>query len=371
MKVNKIPDNFLTSENILYDKISPSLFTSIQKGCAYQNILYRIDNKRISNSDESSSLLLPISNNAIIGTIVHKMVELRSNGEINSKEDFNAKWDQEVFKTENKLIKGNIYLKHGFLINHLKKLQAMKSILSMPNFFPIEDKIKFSNQMIFGRTSEVGIWDIDFLHGTIDKVVFNENGIEIIDYKTGRICESDESLVVKEDYVVQLKLYAILFEKKFNKTVNSLAIIDIVGNKTQIKFNHAELKQLYDSVKDLIEELNNRIIDQNWMSLKQIDKDRCPKCICRSICRFYWESDVVSEHDIEGNLKNIYSNGVIEIQTDNNVTIRVKDTCNYNKDDLDQLKNHRIRVINIYFIREIFSIRIFTAKEWTRIYDVG
>ena len=104
MKINKVPNNLLSLDNFFYEKISPSVFTSIQKGCAFQNILYRIDKKNHSNSGELNSLLLPVSNNAVIGIIIHKMFELRTNGEINSDEDFIKCWDQEIYKAEEKLI---------------------------------------------------------------------------------------------------------------------------------------------------------------------------------------------------------------------------------------------------------------------------
>ena len=216
MKINKVPNNLLSLDNFFYEKISPSVFTSIQKGCAFQNILYRIDKKNHSNSGELNSLLLPVSNNAVIGIIIHKMFELRTNGEINSDEDFIKCWDQEIYKAEEKLIVKNDHLKHGFLINHLKKLQAMKSVLLLPVHSKKEEGNIFIGCLNQGRTSELGIWDVEYLHGTIDKVVYSENRIEIIDYKTGRIFENDECVALKEDYVVQLKLYAILFEKKFN-----------------------------------------------------------------------------------------------------------------------------------------------------------
>lgn len=368
MKVTEIPDNLFVLDNILYKKMSPSVFTSVKTGCAFQNVLYRVDIEKNSNSIDYNSFLLPISNNALIGTIIHKMFEFRSNGEINSNEDFINCWDKAIFQKEEEIIIKNGHLKHGFLINHLKKFQAMKSVLSVPILSKKVESNIFTSQINLSKTSEVGIWDVDYLHGTIDKIVYNGNEIEIIDYKTGRIFDNDECISIKEDYVVQLKLYAVLFEKKFNKIVHSLAIIDLSGNKTQIEFNHKDLIELYEQVKVVLNELNNKISAQNWESLHKIDEQRCPNCICRSACNFYWGSGIVSEHDIQGNLINVFDNGVIEIRTDNNIQIRVKDIMNYESQDLKLFKDHKIRIMNIYLLREVASIKIYIAKEWTRIY---
>ena len=371
MKVLLIPENFLTDGDLYFEKISPSLFTTFQKRCILQNILIKADKITRQERDDNDSYILPISLNAIWGTIIHKMFELRSNGMIKSSDNFNEYWDNQIFKEEEKLIQQNDNLKHGFLVNHFKRLQTMKLVLSMPIFKENKDYDKFTKKLNLNKTSEVDIWDVDYLHGSIDKIVFLHTGIEIIDYKSGQIFTDDENEYIKEDYIMQLKLYALLFEKKFKIEVKALSIIDSMGIKIPVVFQHEELDLLYAQVQKLIIEINQKISEHNWDGLYKTDMKQCPTCQSRSVCSYYWNGGITIEHDIQGTLKKVFNNGVLEVEIPDKSLVRVKDIYHYSKDELELIIGKRIRIMNVYFSKEVISLKIYVAKEWTRIFCIN
>ena len=82
--------------NIAFKKInrvSPSQFHSMKK-CAYKSLLAEAFEKKP---------LLPVSPNAYLGTVLHKILELISRGEIKNETEFNSRFDSEILLMENKL----------------------------------------------------------------------------------------------------------------------------------------------------------------------------------------------------------------------------------------------------------------------------
>ena len=90
-------------ENINYkriNRISPSQYYSL-KSCAYKSILAEAFDKRP---------LLPLSPNAYLGTVLHKILELISKGQISDEQQLNLVFNREVNKMETFLIEKGLSL---------------------------------------------------------------------------------------------------------------------------------------------------------------------------------------------------------------------------------------------------------------------
>src|SRR5687768_3539401 len=74
-------------------RVSPSQFYSM-KNCAYKSLLAEAFGKRP---------LLPVSPNAYLGTVSHKILELISRAEIKNETEFNSRFDTEILLMENDL----------------------------------------------------------------------------------------------------------------------------------------------------------------------------------------------------------------------------------------------------------------------------
>ena len=87
-----IPDVLFSSKLEPLTRISPSKFTSLQT-CPLREI-WAANNK---------PKLLPISPAAYLGTVVHKLIELGSQGRIKNEEEMLACWETIVKDTEKEI----------------------------------------------------------------------------------------------------------------------------------------------------------------------------------------------------------------------------------------------------------------------------
>ena len=208
MTIPLIPKSII-SESIKFDKISPSKYTGLVKGCVYKELIFK---SLYSNKE----FILPFPIAAYTGTVAHKMFEYTVNGLINNSEDFLLLWNKEIEKLEADIIRNNSFSSLLLpLIDHekfYKTLEAVSKIIATRK--PLKHSKPSSSEVPQKQSpSEVKIDDVEFLTGSIDLVNEIEGGVEILDYKTGNIFENGQEIVeIKEDYVSQLKLYALMYQ---------------------------------------------------------------------------------------------------------------------------------------------------------------
>lgn len=120
------------------------------------------------------------------------------------------------------------------------------------------------------------------LNGRLDRLDKNENGLSIIDYKTGKSATLSE---IEQGEAVQLPFYALLAETELKQTVNQVSYLTLSNNVkfgAQIAGDELETisQQIGDRLSQIITELNNGKELTAWG-----DEKTCQYCNINRICR--------------------------------------------------------------------------------------
>jgi hypothetical protein len=134
--------------------------------------------------------------------------------------------------------------------------------------------------------------------GYVDHAYRDEVGIVIRDYKSGYIVEptDDGTSLVKEDFVVQLRLYAALYSMTFNQWPAKLELTPIQGESVIVPFDPAECMTLLNEAKALWDEINSAVLHTQEEHLSPANlaspsPETCRHCGYRPICSAYLHSD--------------------------------------------------------------------------------
>ena len=225
MVIPKIPNNVETSFSEV-DTLSPSVFTQIKDGCKFKYILQK--SVREKTKGMGISLTYPPGQAALYGSIIHLMFEKRMKGLIPDTDSFERVWENEVEKVRNDL--KSKYPLYNFKNDYSKMFDAEDVVMNMTPVVNIQNGMSSnSNQMSsFERPYKIP----DMLYGKIDRISFENGKTEIIDYKTGNVF--DENGIIKQIYIDQLNLYALLYETVENASVDKLTIIDKQGSPIDV-----------------------------------------------------------------------------------------------------------------------------------------
>lgn len=341
-------------------RISPSQYNTI-KNCAYKLVLAEAYEKKPQ---------LPHSPYAYMGTVIHRVLEKIIKGYVKNETDFNLIFIEEVTNME-KYLKDNGLEYYTPLKQNVKDF-GMKKILLQRR---VNHQAKHINNS-FRYISEKWYETRDgILGGKIDLIIDNSNDIEIIDFKTGNIKsdvldDNHESNDIKEEYKVQLKLYAFLYYDTERRFPTKLNIVNMQNEKFSVEFNIEECLMLYNEVKDDLNQINSCIETNKLSELAILSESNCKRCLYRPACSFYNEylSRNVGKTDLSGIITNIkkFLNGSVSIEiliNDQIYVIRGFNESNFNY--LNNLKNNRIYVYNI-FEKEEFTYQV---NKTTMIYE--
>ncbi|MGD8782537.1 MAG: UvrD-helicase domain-containing protein [Ignavibacteria bacterium] len=111
-----------------------------------------------------------------------------------------------------------------------------------------------------------------YLYGIIDKIIFDDDKILIVDYKTDNI-KVDEINERAENYLPQLKFYSLLaasMNKKVNEIHCKLIFLNHPDNYFEAKFNREELTGFKDEIKNMV----NKIRSKDYTPVLE----HCKKC---------------------------------------------------------------------------------------------
>ncbi len=111
-----------------------------------------------------------------------------------------------------------------------------------------------------------------YLYGRIDKVIFYNDKIKILDYKTDDILPA-EIKKRGDQYLSQLKFYAYILSRFFVDTqIFELQVVFIKNPEVKVQFrlNKLDIKQMKDEIGKMIEAL------KTWTFIK--NTDYCPGC---------------------------------------------------------------------------------------------
>jgi hypothetical protein len=299
----------------LLNHISPSQYHSAIS-CPYKLVL--------ANSFGYQPLL-PLNVNAHFGSIIHKMIELISRGDIHDEQTFSENWINLISKKEEEL-KGkgltsitplkyfvtDFALKKNQVKNILKKkLEKIKyTSKTSSSIFYAEKRLENSNKSITGIA---------------DLVIESAFGATILDFKTGKIYSDaiDECGIteptIKKEYEIQLKLYAHLYFLMNEKYPKALYIVNLTNDFIEVKFENADCERIYSEAVDFLESTNSFIIKNDIQSIANPSLDNCKYCSYRPACNFYFDwltANFESVNDLFGKVVKVnqFKNNTLGLQ---------------------------------------------------------
>ena len=285
--------------------ISPSRAYSLDK-CALREVL-------ISNKKRP---LLPISPAARLGSVAHAVLEEAAKGFIHDRPTFDNCWDKHLGRIESQMSSSPIESHLVPLIDsarafEVKKLHTWKLVLTE---FIERRQLDKSNTYV---GSEVWIQSHDAkVVGRIDLLIAKNGNCEIIDYKTGAIV--DESGSIKEEYKLQMKMYAALYHESEGVWPNRLTLVGVDRKRFEVSFESSNCTQLLASFTDNIAKLNERILEgANEADLSSPSAETCRYCLYRPGCSNYWNQRTDSEEwpsDVAGRVVEITISGIGKIR---------------------------------------------------------
>lgn len=259
-------------------RISPTTYCNL-RSCKLKGIL----------SENHYPPLLPISPVAYLGSIIHRLFELASKGKISNTDELNKTWTNLIEQTEEKISKNpleahlvplesntrNFEVKRIMAYNAVQKIISNKKTDAKTTEYISEKWLKTED----GRV--VGMADI---------IYQNKKYVEIIDLKTGIITEEiNNNTTVKQDYQIQLKMYAALYFLSNGFWPNKLIIEGLNKQKYEIAFEPKECLDIINNAKKEFYEINIGIENGNTpKDFANPTKDSCKYCIYRPSCKEYW-----------------------------------------------------------------------------------
>lgn len=255
---------------------------------------------------------LPSSPNKYFGIAAHGIVSKALTGRIYDINQFYEEWNNTLRDLELKLLENNfnrnmVPLNQSISLFDLKKKLLLKKI--SPYFTPSNN-----NKNIRGSNGGIEKWvqsEDGIVGGYVDQLVTGNNGIEIIDFKTGNI--KDNFNQIKEEYKVQLLLYAAIIYENYKVWPISTVLKSLNGTEIVINPNLDDCIQLLKEAKKNFKKINKIILEcKNEQVLMEelgaSDLKVCYFCNYRPLCNRYWkmkEDNFGVTNDVKGELKYI------------------------------------------------------------------
>lgn len=352
-------------ENIEFKKLKrilPSQFF-LMKNCAYKALLAEAFDKRP---------LLPVSPNAYLGNVLHKILELIAKNEIRSDAEFDAAFNSEVLSVEEMLMREG----HDFFVPlqmnvrgfGTKKIQLRKHLKSENRLHGQKNSIKYSAEKWLESKDKL-------IGGRIDLIIDVDDEAEIIDFKTGAITENcfddtgESYITVKEEYQEQLKLYGYLFFENNGRLPAKLTLIDLAKQKFDVAFSYDECVILSEQAKTLLNDVNSSV-DSKQFSANPTESN-CKFCLYRPACSFYLERLKQAHlfNDISGGIHNVvrYKNGNVSVFISNgNETVTI---AGFGHEAFEYFNSNRNKVITVFNLKKESADFVYSATKTTKIYE--
>lgn len=258
-------------------KVTPSAWLTLRQ-CPWRVLLARYYKEKP---------LLPSHPNAILGRILHTALEKVTKGELTTNEAFNVWWEKVVSQAEQELINKGwgqfVPLKENTRHFGLKKIQVRNRLKNHENR-SVSYNSGFSKAVEQKLASSDGL-----LTGQLDCIIWRNDQVEIRDYKTGAITTQDddnEHPKVKEEYELQMKLYACLFHEHYGYFPNKLVLEDLNGKEYEVYFTEKESSILLAEIQSTLSLVNQNIARGESDKLAKTG-DHCVSCQNRPVCSKY------------------------------------------------------------------------------------
>ncbi len=340
------------------ERISPSQYTSMCK-CSYRSVL----KESLRNS------LLPPFPAALLGSIIHNILELIAKREILNKADFMQIWNNLVAKKEKELKENGlnefIPLKRSVPYFAIKKLQTLKYLYKSTN-----SGKSFSNK-INRSLSEKWFESTDKkIGGYIDLVLEGEK-IKIVDFKTGEVYADRESKRVKPEYEIQLKLYAWLYFEKTGNYPDELWLVDLKQQWHSIPFIPEECESLANEAKRRLNDISLKVKENQSGTLALPNFETCQNCNFKPACKFYWTLESNDKNhflDLKGSLKAVeeFQSGSLNLEIENEDGIHY--IVNFKQIDFESMKLLQNQEVQIFNLLRTKKEGVFTILKNTKLY---
>lgn len=224
-----------------------------------------------------------------MGLVLHAIIDEASKGHIFDEESFEEIWKIEVSRIEEKMLtsmpdKHLVPLSDSAKYYEVKKLQVWNLI-----------RTDFLFKKGAGKpisTVKTEVWfqsKSNKIAGRIDLIKSNGEVTHIIDYKTGKVL--DETGNPKEEYVLQLKLYAALYHENVGKWPDKLMLMGVDRSKHELSFDSEECNKLMESLSSTLREVNEKIAGNfPIFDLASPSPKSCRYCGYRPSCTPYWNN---------------------------------------------------------------------------------
>ena len=234
---------------------------------------------------------------AMLGNVVHQVLEQSNFGKINSQEDFERYWTGYEEKQSLSGLMGKV--KNYGKIRYFTGKQAVKPLVS-----------RFGT----GGTKPVRIektfLDKDTgIKGRPDLVVFKGRvPVEVKDYKSGALFErpldgSDELAydLLRLEYRQQLLSYALLVYAEYKVFPQTLSIVGVDGEEVSSSFRLEELNEWKGRVLKLKEDVRN--LPAQELAIPGVDN--CRHCVYKPGCEFAVQDTGYHFRDFRGIVKEV------------------------------------------------------------------
>ena len=260
-------------------RISPSRFTSLQE-CQLREIW---------SAQKDEAPLLPEAPSLKIGLVIHKILEHAVQGMIRSEAEMSGLWELEISRIEEQMKNNPLEANLVPLFRHVRNYEVKKysCFAAIKNYVCKKSCCKSKDKR--HSVSELWVETADKkAGGRIDLVRQTQSGVQIIDFKSGRITDEVSGSIIKHEYQIQMKLYGAIYYAARKSWPVRLTLIGLNNVEMDVPFEAGECEQLLCTAKELLDNINQKLSHSSQENFAFPTPMNCRNCGFRPACRRYW-----------------------------------------------------------------------------------
>lgn len=345
-------------------RIAPSRFFQLTN-CALREVW---------NADKAVGHLLPRSPQSKLGSLIHNLLEQVIRGDINDLITIEAKWEEELELWE-KQTQTVWFEKHFVPLRpripefEVKKYQLLNAATKIITQRKVGDNKR-------QRTRRSGVWiqsQDEIVGGFIDEIRHLKTGVQIIDYKTGVILDTDNN-GIKPEYLMQIRLYAALYYENYRQWPERLSIIKLNNVEIDLPFTESDCLRLLEDAKTIFKETNKLISEEGQPGqLANPSEVNCRFCSYRPACSSYLsQMNTFSAQwtyvDLKGEILDLQTLGNGKLRLLLNIGDREVFIRGISAERHPIFSSMQISKIKIFNISRDFNKNTYIENEYTTIY---
>jgi RecB family exonuclease len=241
---------------------------------------------------------LPAHPAAYLGTVIHSLLEDAGRGLLDglTADGIATRWDELVLLKEQELARSWLERRLLPLSRTLRdaEVRKRKACLRAAEITDARRSRLPAESPSGPARFEQWVQTTDGKVGGFIDVSFRRNGRLVIrDYKSGTI-QSGSNEIIREEYEVQLKLYAALYATTFQEWPEELELVGLQGAVVPISFRRSECEALCIKAVEMLDATNARIraaretrADRAARSFARPSPEICGFCQYRPMCSAY------------------------------------------------------------------------------------